>query len=254
MLRRIKKQIAYAAGATLVVLIFVLLVAVAVKDPAPIPLPTPTPLLYQLPQLEDVATIRQGNTLDVAARIRNQNPRAGVARYPVAFVQRSAAGQELLRSVTETYVLPGAVQYVTAVGLPLAVDFASVTVELPSDPLFTEIPVAVSLPSFSTFSRERTTQTNTGTPIEEQKGLVRNTGTLNWDRVEVTAIAMSSDQRVVGIGRTFVGELKAGEQREFTVQWPASATEPQTVLVLATTNIYAEDNILKVIGDPEQLR
>ncbi len=72
--------------------------------------------------------------------------------------------------------------------------------------------------------------------------------------MQVTGVAVDASGNVVGVGSTFVGELQPGEEREFTLQWPIPLTPTTQVIVLPTTNLFKEADIIKVIGDPALLR
>jgi hypothetical protein len=101
--------------------------------------------------------------------------------------------------------------------------------------------------------RSRRLVSGTGA-VETQKGIITNTSTLGFRRVDVTGVAFDANNKVVGIGKTFIGEFMVGEQREFTLEWPAPITPTQRVVILPTTNIFNEDNILSAQGDPGLLR
>jgi hypothetical protein len=254
LLKRVVKQSVYAAGAlTCLAIILGVITAIVVPSPAA-PVVTPSAAPFEPIVVEEATVIEQTRGVDIVARLRNPNAQAGVAEYPVTFILLGPDGQEVARQQETTYLLPGSIHYVMSLGIPVVKTVSRVRVDLPRDPGFTVLPAAVALPSFSSFLRERTAFLRNGIQIEEQKGLVRNTGTLDWDRVEVNAVAVGQQDNVVAISKTFVGELKAGEQREFTLQWPAAKQAIREVVVLPTTNIYREENIVKVIGDPSLLR
>src|SRR5581483_12419700 len=106
----------------------------------------------------------------------------------------------------------------------------------------------------SSFLRERTTTTINSATTEEQRGIVQNTSSLTWENVEVTGLATDQNGQVVGIGKTFIGALTPGEQREYTISWPLPAAATAHVTVVPSTNMYLAENIRKIIGDPSLLR
>lgn len=250
---RQRKQATYALGAGLTVILFITLVVVSVRESPVVAVPTPTSN-YQAIVVEEVTVVHHRQGHDVVARLRNPNPTAGVADYPVDFVVLDNQNQATSRLRKNTYLLPGATQYVIALQVSRAALNPNIRVDLPSAVTFTEIPAAVTLPSLTVFIRERTNRLIGQQPIQEQKGIVRNVGTLSWQKVEVVGLALDAQGAVVGVGETFVGELTTGEQREFTLQWPAPGTDPSQVIVIPSTNIYREDNIVKILGDPALLR
>ncbi len=91
-------------------------------------------------------------------------------------------------------------------------------------------------------------------PMEQQTGIVTNNSTFDWEKVEVTGVALDSKGAIIGVGRTFVGKLLIGEQREFTLLWPFPDDQTVRVVALASTNIYSDANVVHIIGDPGKLR
>lgn len=253
--RRLIKQTAYAGGClTFVFLALVVLVIVLFPDntsrPTP-PVPTPE---FQAIVVEQVDVIPHGSTADLVARLRNPNPRAGIRDLPVDFILTDSAGTELARHSEMSYILPGSIQYVIALNVPLPAGFTGATASLPPEPVLTSLPPELTLPTFTTFLRQQTTRTLGDATIDEQRGVVVNDSTFDFHRVEVAVVALNGGGHVVGTGKTLLGTLTVGEQREFVVQWP-SADQPITrVLILATTNIFREDNVIEIIGDPSRLR
>lgn len=255
-MQRVRKQATYAIGCF--GLLFVVAVMLVLRlgearlpaTPAPKASPTGT---YQAIVVEGVDVVRHAGTVDIVARLRNPNSQAGVDEYPVTFVLANGAGQEISRHTETSYLLPGSRQYVVAIGVAVAEPVARVALELPPSPSFTDLPVGLTLPRVPHFLRGGVTLQVIGeATFEEQKGVVRNDSTFNFQRVQLVALAQDAAGAVVGVATTFVGELKVGEQREFIVQWPQPPRPTATVVVLASTNIFAEENIIRTRGEQEQ--
>lgn len=225
--------------------------------------PSPSVAQYAVIELQNVSVIPHqavssfvNQTVDIVATLRNPNPRAGIKEYALTFVLYDASGEELARRVESTYVLPGSLQYTIALDVEFSPSARLGRVEViqPSDPVFMRLPDKVDLPNFSSFLRERTTQESTGTVTDVQKGLVTNTSTLDWQRVEVSAVALDEAGHIIAAGKTFLGRLLVGEQREFVLQWPKPSAAITQIIVLPGTNIFSEENIIEIIGDPGSLR
>lgn len=261
--RRNRKKAAYAGG------FFVVLVAIIFglvtlggggfhRTAQVTPQPTAT---YQPIQKEKVVVLphRRSNGVtyvDVVVQLRNPNPRAGVSKYPVNMTIYAADGRELIKHTEEGHILPGSLQYVIAVGLqlPPLETLGQVNVTLPENPTFQELPETIDVPEFNTFLRDRAEQQIGGEVLETQTGLVKNTGTFDWQTVEVNVVALNQNRDIIAAGKTFLGALLVNEQREFTVQW-TKPTEPiAQVLALPTTDIFSEENILQAVGNPGNLR
>lgn len=255
-LRRLRKQITYAALYGILWLLVIGGPIVFLSRPAP-PRPAPSiaPAATPAPiNIQSVEVIHHADAVDVVARLHNPNAREGIAHYPVTFILFDAADVEIARVPVNSHILPGGIQYISALNIPVARPASRVVLDTPPEPDYTNLSSTITLPSFSTSLLDRAERFIGGQKIIEQKGLVTNTSTLSWQHVEVTALAFSQAGQAIGVGTTFVGRLTAGEQREFTIQWPASPTPIARVVTHATTNIFKEDNIIRAVGDPALLR
>lgn len=248
------KKITYAGGCLVVLFLLMAIVITLIGARHPAPIPSIPPQLFQPIIVERIDIIPQGNVVDIVARVRNHNARAGIPQLPVTFIARSSDGIEVGRQEQNVYIIPGSVQYLVAFGVPVDAEAAVAELDIPQQPQFVLLPEAFSLPSFSAFLRQRTPRTFPDRTLEEQKGVIRNTSPLDWQSVEVVGVAVSRGDSVVGVGKTFLGELRAGEQREFTLQWLMPVLPTQQVIVLPTTNIFAEENVVRIMGDPGLLR
>lgn len=251
----IVKQITYAGAFLLVVFMITGIVATimigANRDPT---LPAPSLEPFKPLVVEQIDVIPQDERADVVVRIRNFNARAGIPQLPITFILRDANGAEIGKHEQTRYILPGSVQYLVALNVHVTGQAATAELIIPPQPEFVTFPEAFTLPSFSAFLRQRTTKILSAQTLEEQKGIIRNTSALDWQSVEVTGVALAKGNKVVGVGQTFLGELRSGEQREFTLQWPLPKIPTERVVVLPTTNIFLPENIVKLIGDPSLLR
>lgn len=260
--RTIKKAV-YAAGFLAVVsgiTTYIVLQFLPVREAT---ITTNTEPTYVPIVLENVVVIPhiakpgpKGRTIDVVARLQNKNSRAGTGSYPIIFTVKDNAGGMIGRFTQEAYVLPGGLQYVVALDVPMPAGktFGNVEVTPPVSIKLTPLPDDVRLPEFSVFLRDRTSPSSGIYKLEQQTGIVTNNSTFDWEKVEVIGVALDGKGAIIGVGKTFVGKLLIGEQREFTLQWPFPEGQTSRVVVLATTNIYSDANIVHIIGDPGKLR
>lgn len=204
--------------------------------------------------VERVDTVVHGNTVDIAARIRNPNPRVGIPEYEVTFTLKDPNGNELQSIVRKTYILPGSLNYIAAIDVPITGQLGEVSVNIPMNPNFVPLPEHISLPTFNRFAQQRQIKTIGQRQLEEVKGTVINTSTLGFHSVEITGVALDNEDHVVGIGTTVIENLRVGQQREFTLQWPVPSRAGERIVILPATNVYREGNILPIEGDPGLLR
>lgn len=251
--RRVTKQISYATVFFFIlIMIFVLFIFPSLdllNRFRPVPPPERADIV-----IESIDPVIHRGRLDVVARVRNPNPRAGVPDFDLTFVFLDEAGNVLSRITKDSYLMPGAVQYEALLDVEATSALHEVRVDPPEQVNFEELPPFVGVPAFNTFLQGRQIRSIGGQNIEEQKGIINNTSALGYRRVELTGVAFNSNNQVIGVSTTFVGELLVAEQREFTLQWPAPPTPSERVIVIPTTNIYETDNILDIRGNPALLR
>lgn len=257
MLQRTKKQIVYAAGATAILFALVAIIITSTTQPEGESTVATPNFTYQDIKLEAIDIIRHQpragfeNTIDIVARLRNPNAGAGISTFNLSFLVNDAAGREVKRVEVETYILPGAIQYAMALNVPVGVsEVASVEVKLPQNPVFIPLQANATPPSFSAFARERKNSSPAGVAIQEQIGIVKNTSTFAWEKVEVYVVGQDSEGKLIAAGKTFLGALTVGEEREFTVTWPLPEGTIERVIILPATNMFQEANIIRAIGNP----
>lgn len=253
--RRVFKQAAYAAGFLLVLAAIIFAVVFNAGRPALTPFVQPSPGTSLLPlEIEAISTIVHPQAIDVVARVRNPNAKIGVRRYILNYDILDQGGTSMVSHQEESYLLPGAMQYVVAQNVAVPRRAGQVSVSLAGQPEFVALPDRLSLPTFSSFLRDRAIVHLGGEAIEQRQGLVANTSTYDFARVEVAVIGFDKDEHIISAGKTFLGTLTAGEQREFSVQWPLPLAEVVRAIAVPTTNIFLDENVLRVIGNPSSLR
>lgn len=210
---------------------------------------------YKRVVVERVDTITHGDTVDIVARIRNPNPRAGLPQYSLDFVLVDKEGNEIKTMSKETYLLPGALKYVAVLDVGIVGGLSKVRVVEPDEQRFV-VNGELTVPQFNSFLRDRRLRSVGEKREEVQKAIVANRGNLGFRRVDVVGVAFDARDKIVGVGETFIGSLHAGKQREVTLRWPKRPSDPATakVIILPDTNIYKKDNIISVEGDAWELR
>lgn len=217
--------------------------------------PSPSPASsFELLKIERVDFITHAGTLDIVARIHNPNAHAGIGLFPIRFSLIGQDGKAMNTVTAESYILPGSTQYVSMLEVPISQPVSDVKADFPKPLNFQSLPEALRLPTFSTFLYNRTDAKPGQSVMEEQKGIVTNTSTFDFNRVEVTILAFDAQDKLAGIGTTFLGSLNVQEQREFTVLWAKPAVPADRIIAAPTTNIFKEDNIIRALGNPGLLR
>jgi hypothetical protein len=252
-LQRLVKKISYLLFFVLAPLSLIALLIwsflPSISSPSSVTAPRPDPLI-----VEHVDYIRHGNKIDIYARLRNPNPRAGISAYNIHFVLLGEDGQELERLAAATYLLPGSIRYVTLLGVSVDYAISEIRIETTDEPRFITISNDETIPIFNSFLQTRTVRTRGEEEFEIQTGILTNRGHWGYRRVDLSAIALDANGEVIGVGNTFISDLAVGQQRPFQVEWPQPAVATVRVMIFVSTNIFDPANTLPVVGDATKLR
>lgn len=255
-MQRIIKRTNYGLGCGLIV--FLLLAALVFRQRPSAELPTvlPSPLTaYKEIIVEKIDVVRHGLAVDIVARLNNPNTNVGVGDLSVVFIVKDDSGAEIARQKISTFILPGSLQYVAAVNVAVGDNIGPIDVILPDEFVFNELPQGISVPRLNALLQPRSQVKIGNELLEQQKGTVTNQGTFDFRRVQVITLASQSDGKVLGVGLTYLDDLQVAEQREFTVLWPVVVDGViDKVQLIVNTNVFRDDNIIPVVGDPALLR
>ncbi len=86
-------------------------------------------------------------------------------------------------------------------------------------------------------------------------GTIQNKSNLGFDVVEVQTILFDENNNIVGIGLTDLRTFDSNQMRYFEVTWPTKfSKEPVTITIKPQTNVFLNENYLKVYGKQEQFQ
>ncbi|MDP3685354.1 MAG: hypothetical protein Q8R32_00815 [bacterium] len=246
--RRLRKQLAVVAVVGSVLAGIIALLVVIVYEPPPPP--PPPPPSYQDLVVRSTGILRQdsGDRADLYAIVRNPNANAGVRAVEYTF-EVGAAGQPVVKIPGRTYFMPGQEKPIVALHETVPPEATAVTIRFGSSDWISVEP-GFRPPSFVPVSR--TTALKQGTPpLYEVKAVLANESTLDYLTVEVATLGLDASGGIVGVGRTFVGSLRSGERREFTVSWPLSpGREVAEVRIVPEVNVFSKAAVLPRPGVP----
>lgn len=244
---RTKKQIIIAS--CFFAFWIVLIALVVASRRAASPLPTPTPRLAQPLVVRSAKVIATGpGTGDIVGLLENPNADAGALRVKYRFAIRHPSGEPSAVD-GETFILPGKQKYVAAfttlVDPTSAVDL---TVEQPD---WTFVGPGFYEPSLVLVDRSQRLVPGP-VPTYEVRGRIVNRSDVDYLRVEVTTVGFDVSGQVVGISTTFLGSLRALEQRDFLAQWflpPGAAVAD--VRVFPDVNVFRADAVQQREGSTD---
>lgn len=235
MRRRLRKQLAVLAVLAAFFGGIFAIVGVIVVEPPPSP-PPPPPTYIDLAVVSTALFRSVPDRADLLAVVRNPNANAGVRKVPYTFEVRS--GDRTVATIRgETFFLPGQEKPVVAIHAAVPPEGKAVALRFGS-PEWVSVKSDFRLPSLIVVSRRGVVRKSGEDASYEVKGVLANESELDFLKVEVTALGVSEDGEILGVGRTFVGSLLTLERREFTVSWPLLSGR-----VVARTREYPEANV-----------
>lgn len=246
--RRLRKQLAVVAVVGSVLGGIIALLVMMVYEPPPPP--PPPPPSYQDLVVRTAGLLRQdsGDRADLYAIVRNPNANAGVRAVDYTF-EVGAGGQSVTQIRGRTYFMPGQEKPIVALNEMVLSEGTTVTMRF-GDPDWVAVNPGFRPPSFVPVSR--TAALKQGAPsFYEVKAVLANESTLDYLTVEVTVLGLDAHGAVVGAGRTFVGSLRSGERREFTVSWPLPpGREVAEVRIVPEVNVFSQAAVQTRPGTP----
>lgn len=234
MRRRLRKQLAILA--VIVAFfggIFVVVFAVVYEPPAPPPPPPPT---YADLTVVSTALFRSApDRADILAVVKNPNANAGVRDVRYTLEVRSS-GAVVTEVSGNAFFLPGQEKPIVSIEASVPIQGTEVSIRF-GVPAWMPVTSDFRPPSLIVVSRQGKFRDG-GSPVYEVKGVLANESGLDFLAVEMTSLGVDADGEVIGVGRTFIGSLRALERREFTVSWPLSAGRS-----VSRTREYPEVNV-----------
>lgn len=212
------------------------LVAVLTYDPPPPPAPPP-PTFAALVTSEVQLLRSDSDRADLFAFVKNPNANAGLREVAYTFAVQ-ARGHVVEEFSGSTFFLPGQEKPVVLLSRQVPSDATEVTLRFAA-PMWVSVAEDFRGPALVPVSREARVRTDP-VPSYEVKGVVANESSLDFLRVEVTALGFDTAGGLVGVGKTFVGSLLSGERREYTLSWPLPPGRTVSeVRVVPEVNIFS---------------
>lgn len=212
----------------------VALVAAFWYEPPPSP-PPPPPTFADL-VVGDTALFRSGPVrADLLAMARNPNADAGVRAVGYTF-EVSGGGSVRQHLSGETFFLPGQEKPIVAIAADVPADADAVSLRF-GPPVWEPVGPEFRAPPLVVVARRGNVRNGSRATYEEKGDLTNESGR-DFLKVDVTSLGLDAAGNILGVGKTFLGSLRARERREFTVSWPLAPGA-----VVARTREFVEVNV-----------
>lgn len=195
--------------------------------------------------------IRQG-VYDLAAKIENPNPNYGAAILPYEFFLYDSSGAIIASKKGATFILPNKQSYIIEPAVNINQSVTSVK-------LVFGTPKWSKLQDFETnlfFIKDKQFGPLTnGSGFYQVAGVVENRSNYDFDRVYANIALYDASNESIGVNKTEMRTLIAGEERYFLSKWFSEiAGEAANVDITVETDVFKNDNFMKRFGVPEKFK
>lgn len=196
------------------------------------------------------------NYYDLAAKIVNSNPNYGLASFKYEFKIFDAAGAEIGRRAGKNFILPGQNKYLIEGQVKLLAEPAKT--ELIIEPIkksdWREIISDYREPEIYIHDKQIQPSAD-NSAVVQASGIIKNNSDFDFDKIAATVILFDENKKIIGVNKTEVMTVLAGEDRYFSVLWfsPVSGLI-KSAEMRADINLFSSDNFMRRFGAAEKFQ
>lgn len=193
---------------------------------------------------------------DLAAKINNINPNYGLGRFDYTFKLYDKSGQLLTEKKGSSFSLPNQKKYIIETNVASATAPAKVELIIqPSEKTdWQKLTNDFATPDI--FVQDKQFKYLENKAGESQaSGIIKNNSVFDLDKIIVSLVLFDESKEVIGVNKTEVYTVPAGQERYFSVSWySALSGEVKSADMLADTNLFADDNYMRRYGTVEKFQ
>lgn len=199
------------------------------------------------------AVLLKDGLYDLAAKVSNINPNYGLGRFEYVFRLLDASGQLLAEKKGTSFILPNQTKYLVETNVTsaapakveLVIKESSKTdwQRLKND--FEAPDIFVQDRQFKYSDNANSSQASS-TEAAQASGIVKNNSNFDFDKIIISVMLFDERKNVIGINKTEVYTVPAGQERYFSVLWFSPLKgEVKSADMQADTNLFADDNFMR---------
>jgi len=193
------------------------------------------------------------NYYDLAAKVRNPNPNFGNPGVKYEFQLKDKSGQIVGKKSGTTFILPNSTKYIIENNFDSQGQIDSVQIKIDTGDKLSWL----KLKDYQTpelYVKDKKFEIiNQPTFFAEASGVVKNSTTFGFDKVDADIVLFDSNSKLIGAAKSEMRTLTAGEERYFSVRWFSPiAGEVKFFDMQAETNLFSDDNYMRVYGVPQE--
>lgn len=187
-------------------------------------------------------------TYDAVVRISNPNGNAGSPKFSYKAELKGEAGNVIDTKSGQSYIMPAEDKYIPMIGFavgesqrPTNISFEIMETEWKHFNERQQPPFSISSKGF---------KPGEGISGGEAYGIVRNESPYDFGNIRVVVVLRDLAGNLLGVNTRQIQTVRSGEARDFPMSWPYRLPgEVASVEVEAETNIYDEENFLRVVNE-----
>lgn len=195
------------------------------------------------------------NRYDLAARLNNPNPNFGLSSFEYTFKLYDKSGNLIKEQKGINFILPGQTKYLIEgnVSVTQEVDKIELVLEKPAKAEWQKLK-DYQAPNIYVIDRQfRYLDERTGASLAS--GLIKNDSPYDFESIIVAVILFDEERKTIGVNKTEVRTVRAGEERYFSAPWFTSIKEEVRSLEMqAETNLLSDENFMRRYGVPEKFQ
>lgn len=197
---------------------------------------------------------------DVVAMIENSNPNYGLERFNYTFKLFDRDQRLIVEKTGSNFILPNQKKYIieTNVATDKRPDSAQLLMDGSSKTDWQRLADNFETPDIYVHDKQFRYLENQPTVqggVAQASGIIKNNSNYDFDKISVAVALYDANRDIIGVNKTEVYTVPAGEERYFSVLWfsPLSA-EVNSVDMMAETNLFSDSNFMRRFGAPEKFQ
>lgn len=166
---------------------------------------------------------------DAAAEVRNPNAEVAAVSFGYEFKLFDAVGIPVVTRRGASFLYPGESAHLVEVGLATGRTVERATIEF-SDEAWTA--TDVNVPDITAGNRQYVVEDFEGVLRSKVKAVITNRSLADLREIFVSAVVFDDERNLVGVHRTRLDELLAGQARPVELVWPSAFTAPVSSFVV----------------------
>ena len=221
-------------------------------------------LTVRKPQVEWAkAVFLKDGFYDLAAKVSNTNPNYGLSKFNYTFKLFDAQNNLIVQKQGSNFILPNQSKYIIEANV--ASDKKPVKAEMAIDNSaktdWQRLADNFETPHIYIHDKQfkyLDNQPGQATPqagTAQASGIIKNNSNFDFDKIAVAVILFDDSKNIIGMNRTEVYTVPAGQDRYFSALWFSPlAGEVSSVDMIADTNLFSDSNFMKRFGTQEKFQ